>query len=243
MATIAIGGADEFSGPGQAPAGRENGAHPTKRGVDVMMNALRQESHNAEASADVGRKSDGGGLHEPAGETGGPAEPQEPSGGWTGMLIQILAIAVLAAGITLVALKYSGLLNRPAVKVVTFDVLKYENAERAQAMKLMGQSGAAAVAPMLSYVSKRLSLAIRTAAGPGTLVVLSQAVVQGQTRDITNQVLQELGLPTKVPTSSPIKASSLVPATSLPQLTGNPHSPLAQLLESGHAHKPQSIVP
>ena len=245
MSSVASNGVGVLGGTGDVQMFRPPIELPGLPAEDVMVRALRQESHVSSESveapgvgADIVAEGD-----EPTNSAGSPPESPEPSGGWVGMLVQVLAIAVLASGITLVALKYSGLLSPPAVRVVTFDVLKYENAERAQAMKLMGESGAGAVAPMLSYVSKRLRVAIRAAAGPGTLVVLSQAVVQGQTRDITDQVLQELGLPTKVPTSSPVKTSSLAPATGLPAVTGSANSPLTRLLRATPSHQAGSIVP
>ena len=245
MSCVASNGAGVLVGLGDEPMLRPSAPRPGKPAEDVMVRALRQESHASSepAEAQSGSAEVDSEVDESSGTAGSPPESPEPSGGWVGMLVQVFAIAVLASGITLVALKFSGLLSPPAVRVVTFDVLKYENAERAQAMKLMGESGAGAVAPMLSYVSKRLRVAIRTAAGPGTLVVLSQAVVQGQTRDITDQVLQELGLPTKVPTSSPVEASSLVPGTGLPPVTGSTDSPLTRLLRSAPPHKASSIVP
>lgn len=214
-----------------------------------MARALRKESPDpdvrAEAIEPEAAPLEGGEAAESgSGEAASPdSGPPEGSTGWGSILIQVLAIAVVAAGITLVALKTSGLLTRPQVRVVTFDVLKYENAERAQAMKLMGQGGAGAVAPMLSYVSKRLHAAIEHAAGRGTLVVLSQAVVQGQTRDITDQVLKELGLPTKVPTTTAVKPPALGPSTMAPPVTASPSSPLSQMIRSGADVKSQSIVP
>jgi hypothetical protein len=226
----------------------------TPRGKDPMVLALRKESADPDAPR-VAMSEEGGGEIAPGQESeteshpGAPASPgpesdsPPPSGGWAGMLVQVFAISLIAAGIALVALKTTGALAPAKTRVVTFDVLKYENAERAQAMKLMGRGGAGAVAPMLSYASKRLRAAIAEAAGPGTLVVLSQAVIQGQTRDITDQVLSELGLPTHVPTSSAIKAASLVPRTMLPPVSAGSGSPLSRLIESGKPAKRKSIVP
>ena len=224
-----------------------------------MVRALRKESVDPEApmtpmqseaappeaapprAAEIGERREVAG---PAGsESAPPPLPPDAPVGWAGMLVQLLAIAIVAAGITLVTLKMSGLLSPPQVRVVTFDVLKYENAERAQAMKLMGQGGAGAVAPMLSYVSKRLRVAIQKAAGPGTLVVLSQAVVQGQTRDITDQVLKELGLPTKVPTAAAVQSLSISPGTMVPPVSASQSSPLSRLLNSGSHTKNHPIVP
>ena len=220
---------------------------------DVMVRALRKESADpetrtrtmqSEAAPEDSVGADDLSPADAAGpQSGQPVEPPDAPVGWSWMLVQVLAIAVVAAGITLVALKVSGLLRPSQVRVVTFDVLKYENAERAQAMKLMGQGGAGAVAPMLSYVSKRLHTAIERAAGPGTLVVLSQAVVQGQTRDITDRVLKELGLPTQVPTATAVKSPSIGPSTMAPPVTANPSSPLSRLLESDPHTKKHSIIP
>ncbi|MHB1826612.1 MAG: hypothetical protein ACYCV6_02825 [Steroidobacteraceae bacterium] len=233
--------------PQAGPLGRGRAQVPAEK--DLMARALRKESIAPSVRAETVEP-------EPAPPEGGemdetvPSEPASPesgppdaTGGWVGILIQVLAIAVVAAGIALVALKVSGILAPPQVRVVTFDVLKYENAERAQAMKLMGQGGAGAVAPMLSYVSKRLHTAIERAAGPGTLVVLSQAVVQGQTRDITDQVLKELGLPTTVPTAAAVKSPAIGPSTMTPPVTASPGSPLSRLIESGSHTKKQSIIP
>ena len=171
-----------------------------------------------------------------------PPGPREAAG-LAGLIAQMLAIAVAAAAIALIALKVSGLLTPTPPRIVTFDVLKYENAERAAAMKLMGRGGTGAVAPMLSYMSGRLRTAIRKAAGPGTLVVVSEAVVQGQTRDITDRVLKSLGLPTQVPTAKVLKPLTLLPGTMLPPVLGSAGSPLSRLIESGARAKHRSIVP
>ena len=221
---------------------------------DVMASALRKESPDPDASLmSMSAEGDGGPAlgqgSEPESPRGAPGNPSPesdsppPPGGWAGMLVQVFAISLIAAGVALVALKVTGLLAPAQARVVTFDVLKYENAERAQAMKLMGRGGAGAVAPMLSYVSKRLRAAIADAAGPGTLVVLSQAVIQGQTRNITDQVLRELGLPTHVPTSSAVKAASLTSSTTLPPVSAGSESPLSRLIKSGERAKNRSIVP
>lgn len=236
----------------RSPFGPRRGRPQDSGDGDVMVRALRKESAARDApkaamQAEAALPEGTGTGESPSSETtsaeSGPPQPPEAPAGWAGMLIQVLAIAVVAAGITLVALKFSGLLAPAQVRVVTFDVLKYENSERAQAMKLMGQGGAGAVAPMLSYVSKRLDTAIRETAGPGTLVVLSQAVVQGQTRDITDQVLKELGLPTKVPTATALNAPAIGPSTIAAPVTADPRSPLSRLIESGSHTTNRSIVP
>ena len=220
---------------------------------NVMVRALRQESVDRNTAETHSHPEPPSASEEGAGETStvgagaSPADSSSPpeggASGWAALVAQVLAIALVASCITLLALKFSGLLRPPQVRVVTFDVLKYENAERDAAMKLMGQGGSGSVAPMLSYVSKRLRSAIRQAAGPDTLVVLSQAVVQGQTRDITDQVLKNLGLPTNVPTAAPIKPAAIAPVTTVPPIKASAASPLGRLINSGAHTKAPSIVP
>lgn len=220
---------------------------------DVIVRALRRESVDRNTAETNSRPEPASAAEEGAGETStagvsaSPADSSSPpegsASGWAALIAQVLAIALVASCITLLALKFSGLLRPPQVRVVTFDVLKYENAERDAAMKLMGQGGSGSVAPMLSYVSKRLRSAISQAAGPDTLVVLSQAVVQGQTRDITDQVLENLGLPTNVPTAAPIKPTAIAPVTTVPPIKASAASPLSRLINSGAHTKAPSIVP
>lgn len=108
--------------------------------------------------------------------------------------------ALISATLVIVLLR----LTTVAVpRVVTFDVVKYVNAERAIADKMFGKNDPAAVAPSLLNISKNTREVIREVAGPHTLVVISQAIVQGQADDITDSVLKKLGLPTNVPTANP----------------------------------------
>lgn len=90
------------------------------------------------------------------------------------------------------------------IDVVSFDVVRFANAQRAVASAFLKPSAdQGAASELLTNLSERSRKAIEDAAGPGTLVVLKQAVVQGQTRDITEEVLKKLGLPLDVPTSDP----------------------------------------
>lgn len=210
----------------------------------IVRRALRRESVNRETDEGQGAEK------ELAASTAPPAHQEMPhapasstAAPWTGIIVQVLAIALISSGITLAALKLTGALAPAPLRVVTFDVLKYQNAERAAAMQLMGENGAGAVAPMLSYTSKRLRAAVQAAAGPSTLVVLSQAIVQGATRDVTDQVLKELGLPTKVPTADPVKTADAVAGTVLPPIEPSAASPLARLIKDGEQAKNTSIVP
>lgn len=114
----------------------------------------------------------------------------------------MLGTALLSAAIVIVLLRMTTVATP---RVVTFDVVKYVNAERAVASKFFGQNDAAEVAPTLLDISNKTRKVIREVAGPKTLVVISQAIVQGQADDITNKVLKRLGLPTNVPTVNPTR--------------------------------------
>ncbi len=86
--------------------------------------------------------------------------------------------------------------------VVSFDVVKYTNAQRAVAAAFL-KPGAdvSQTNEILLNLPERTRAAIADEAGPGALVVVKQAVVQGQTDDITDAVLTRLGLPLNVPTA------------------------------------------
>lgn len=102
------------------------------------------------------------------------------------------------------------------VSVVSFDVLKYTNSQRAVASSFIRAGADITVAnELLLNLPTRTRSAIRDIAGPGTLVVVKQAVVQGQTTDITDAVLTELGLPLNVPTSDAAAYSLDVAPTNL----------------------------
>lgn len=87
--------------------------------------------------------------------------------------------------------------------VVTFDVIKLSNAERAVASGMLGKgAGSADDALLLAESSKQVAGAITREAG-GALVLIKQAVVgDAGLPDITDAVLTDLNLPTNVPTSS-----------------------------------------
>ena len=90
--------------------------------------------------------------------------------------------------------------------VVSFDVIKYTNAQRAVASSfLKPTSDVSATNELLLNLPSRTREAISSIAGAGTLVVIKQAVVQGQTEDITDAVLKKLGLPLNVPTSDGVE--------------------------------------
>lgn len=135
---------------------------------------------------------------------------------WRGLAEQalpVLGVAVLACGLTLGALKLSGNLPAKATgghltgdQVVVFDVIKYTNAQRAVASKLLGNGAEAdrlETGALLLELSKRTRRTIEKIAGPDRVVLVKQAVLQGSAPDITDAVLLELGLPTDVATVAP----------------------------------------
>jgi hypothetical protein len=121
---------------------------------------------------------------------------------WT----EFLTTALVAAALVLGVMHFSGTLRTGAsasVAVVTFDVVKYTNATRAVASSFLkndAQGASADSGTLLLNLSERTRETIAYIAGPGTLVMVKQGVVQGQAADITDEVLKALGLPTNVPT-------------------------------------------
>jgi len=92
-----------------------------------------------------------------------------------------------------------------APAVVTFDVIRYANAQRAVASAFLKPNADQVSAnETLMNLSERTRTVIEEVAGRNTLVVLKQSVVQGSTQDITEEVLTKLGLPTDVPTSDAV---------------------------------------
>lgn len=87
--------------------------------------------------------------------------------------------------------------------IVTFDVIKYTNAQRAVAANFLNKNPEAIsqANEILLNLPERAKKVIAEKAGPQTLVVLKQSVVQGQYKDITDEVLDQLKLPKNVPTS------------------------------------------
>ena len=123
-------------GPVQPASSPRGGRSQAPEEKDVMVRALRKESVDPEAprspmqseaaptgATEIGKRSETASPTDP--ESASPPPPPDAPVGWAGMLVQLLAIALVAAGIALVALKASGLLTPPQVRVVTFDVLKY----------------------------------------------------------------------------------------------------------------------
>lgn len=133
---------------------------------------------------------------------GNSAEGAESTGGsdWSGILPQMLAAGLIAAALVLAVMRFTGL-GTP--ELVAFDIIKYANAQRAVAARLLTGDAPEEVTPILLSLSDQTRQAIQDVAGPGTLVVIRQSVVQGELRDITDDVLRRLHLPTNVPTADP----------------------------------------
>ena len=135
---------------------------------------------------------------EPEAQEGDASDSSE----WGALVPQLLGAALLSAALVLVVMRTTGFGTPP---VVVFDIIKYANAQRAVASKFITGKGAEEAAPLLLEVSRRTREVIAEVAGPGTLVVIRQSVVQGEMRDITDEVLTRLGLPTDVPTADPTR--------------------------------------
>jgi len=117
------------------------------------------------------------------------------------VLAPYLILTVVAALVVVMLMfRFTPSLMTPP-SVVTFDVLRYTSAQRAVASAFIGRNDedVAQANELLTTLPQRARAVIAEVAGPDTLVVLKQAVVQGQTRDITDEVLKRLGLPLNVP--------------------------------------------
>ncbi|MHB0929172.1 MAG: hypothetical protein ACYC3W_09790 [Candidatus Nanopelagicales bacterium] len=122
---------------------------------------------------------------------------------------QFISIVLLAA--TVVILSMWGILHTNktslgSANIVSFDVIKLGNAERAIASGLIGPQTADTSdnGVLLMQVSKRVTAAIQQEAH-GAVVIVKQAVVSGDIPDITDAVLKNLGLPVKVPEVNPMR--------------------------------------
>lgn len=126
----------------------------------------------------------------------------------TSELLKLLApflagTAVVTVAVLLLLLRLTPLgALAAAPSVVSFDVVKYTNSQRAVASSFLKQgSDVSKASELLLNLPERTRQAIAEVAGPRTLVVLKQAVVQGQTADITDAVLTKLSMPINVPTA------------------------------------------
>lgn len=125
---------------------------------------------------------------------------------WSVIGAVVFFAAVLAFTANFLAAKFvPGLTAAPPV--VTFDAIKFTNAQRILASKFMvngiGQGGGSTDQILILNQSSRVEEIIREVAGPKTMVLVKQAVVASTYPDITDEVLSRLGLPTNTPSSLP----------------------------------------
>lgn len=92
--------------------------------------------------------------------------------------------------------------------MVVFDIIKYTNAQRMLASKLVSQAGGGGDAAMLLRdVNQRtlseLQRVAKSVGGTGVVIMVKQSVLSAPGAfDITDQVLSELGLPTNAPSTA-----------------------------------------
>lgn len=123
------------------------------------------------------------------------------------------AFRLAQAGLAVAALYAAWLLAGPHVRpylanplsaeVVVFDVVRLANAQRMVASAFIKPETASPdAATSLMAMQKQTREVIRRIAGPGTVVLVKQAVVSDHLPDITDAVLKELGLPLNAPTQN-----------------------------------------
>lgn len=115
------------------------------------------------------------------------------------LLVTALVTASLVLGVLRLSNFGSGAIG--AGHVVMFDVVKYTNAQRAVASAFLKDANTDN-STLLLDLSKKTRASIKKIAG-SNIVVLKQALVQGDVKDITDDVLKDLGLPTDVPSQNP----------------------------------------
>lgn len=145
------------------------------------------------------------------------------------LLPYLLATALITASLVLGVVRWSsgGVGALGAGQVVSFDVIKFGNAQRAVAASfLKGANNDNAT--LLLDLSKKTRESIHKVAG-SRLVLLKQAVVQGNVPDITDAVLKDLGLPVDVPTQDPTSVALDVAPTML-------NAPASRLARPGMAN-------
>lgn len=141
-------------------------------------------------------------------QAGGSDTPLLP---WSLVGAIVFFSAVLSVTLIFVAGKFlPGVVA--ASNTVTFDALRFTNAQRAVASRLafkgdLSEAQSTDNAIILNQ-SARVEQTIREVAGPNTLVLVKQAVVDSQYPDITDEVLSRLGLPTNVPSVQPDLSSA-----------------------------------
>ena len=124
----------------------------------------------------------------------------------------LLGTVLVTASLVILVLKLTGNLNQatnPDITiggspVVVFDVIKLANSQRSVASSFLGGNSDKAMdaSILLTNVNKKVADVIVSVAGKSTVVLVKQSIVYSpDVPDITNAVLEKLGLPTNVPTA------------------------------------------
>ena len=144
---------------------------------------------------------------------------------WTAVITLVIVVGLVRFGH--LAPRTGGPAN-----VVTFDIIRYTNAQRAFASQFLTKKQVDD-ASLLMDLSKKTRASIAKYAGANT-VIIKQAVVQGDIPDITDDVLKDLGLPTNVPTQDPASyALDEAPTNFI----------IPQMVQDQHARKLTGAVP
>ena len=149
--------------------------------------------------------------------TSSPEQENESSeGSLLGALLPYLVVTALVSAMLVLGIVKMTSHKNGSMQAVVFDVVKLANSQRAVASSMMkNDEKAAETAVMLLDISKRTKESIRKIAGAGVLVLVKQGVVSTDLPDITDDVLKDLGLPTKVPTQDTMSYLSDIAPTSL----------------------------
>lgn len=142
-------------------------------------------------------------------------EPLEVKRGWLSKIIEspmasYAAVAVIVVSCLVAVYSQSngaiseripGLSSFGSAKIVTFDPVKFLNAQRAAA-SILASNPSADLALTITQVARQAEDVIREEA-KGATVIVKQAVVLAEDHpDITDKVLNRFGLPTEVPSIS-----------------------------------------
>ena len=144
------------------------------------------------------------------------------------LLAPFLAGTVMVTLLCVVLLlRFGHFLPAANVNAVTFDIVKFSNAQRAVASAFLKKTDVAQANDLLLGLSERTRKAIADIAGPNTIVLVKESVAQGVDRDITDAVLKKLGLPVNVPTSDAAAYTLDVAPTMLAAPLSLPRKPTA----------------
>lgn len=114
---------------------------------------------------------------------------------WDMVAVVVISLLASLAG----AAMFDRFASSKGPDFVTFDVTRLMNAQRAVASRVL--AGDQDAVSTISRVGKDSMRTVEKFAR-GRMVVVKQAVVRGEVEDITMAVLEDLGLPTDVPTAT-----------------------------------------